>query len=147
MRTTEARTIGDLDFEVGQLKRKDAQAVLVRLTKTLGPAFAEILRAPENGGPAALAGAVTKFAGLLSEEDLEHVYQKFAAVSKVRAPEGDAMLLLTAAGDTVFAGRTGTLLQFIVAAVEVNYADFLEYLRAVMPKAKGQTPPNPEPSA
>jgi hypothetical protein len=149
MLASEKRTIDELEFEVSQLPVKDARAMLVRLTRVIGPALTEFAKdgATSLGDidHTTVAGAFGKLATTLTEEDLEYLCAKFGTVSKVRV--GNLMLPVDKAGDTVFSGRLTTMFKWLWFAVEVNYSDFLGGLRDMSgllsagPKASPSTSP------
>ncbi len=127
MLTTETKTIDDLNFETTQLAVKDARAVLIRLTRVMGPALAALA----GDGAAKLgdldhmtvANALAKFTSALSEDDLEYFCDKFGRASKVEV--GPNMIVVAGAGEQVFRGKLATMFKWLWFCIEVNYSDFI----------------------
>ncbi len=150
MLASEKRTIDDLDFEVSQLPVKDARAVLVRLTRVIGPALAAFAK---DGAKSlgdidhmTVANALSTLASSMSEEDLEYLCEKFGKVSKVKV--GELMLPVDKAGDAVFSGRLTVMFKWIWFAIEVNYSDFLGGLRDMSGRLSvAKAPPSTSPTA
>lgn len=149
MLASEKKTIDDLEFEVSQLPVKDARAVLVRLTRVLGPALAAFAKdGAKNLGDIdhmTVANALSQLATTVGEEDLEYLCEKFGKVSKVKV--GNLMVSVDKAGDTVFSGRLTTMFKWIWFCIEVGYSDFLGGLRDMSGRlSAGKVQPSTSPT-
>src|SRR5258706_5890320 len=134
MLATKNVVIDDLEFEVGQLPVKDARAVLVRLTRVLGPALTKF--AGQDLGSVDVAAALGHLMSALSEEDLEYVCGKFGGVSKVRV--GPHMVSVQGAGETGFQGKLWTMFKWLWACIDWNFSDFLAGLQAITPRKSSE---------
>lgn len=126
IKTIEKRVGEDL-YRIKQLGSDDADAVLMRLTKTLGP----VLGALGGGEGSALGRAADEFSKRVSLEDLTHLRKLFASTTEAHpadAEEDDQWLPLASKGalDQHFAGRPKAKLLWLVACLEVNFADFFD---------------------
>jgi hypothetical protein len=137
---TEEREIGGLKYRVTQLGAKAGRAALLRIMKTVGPAAA-MLQGDD------LAGALGKFFENLSEVDLDYFCALFGEKSFVFQADGK-MPRVDQVFDEHFAGRYLDMIEWLIFAGEVNFADFF---RGVGGKIGGVLsvgkPPAPTPSA
>lgn len=151
MLTAEQRTIDGIEFEIGMLPVKEARAVLVKLTKLLGPVIREFGKDPARAlgdvDTSTLAAALAALSDSASAEDLDFLVARFSDCSKTLI--GPNMVrMVPAVSDQVFAGRLLSQFRWLWACVEVNYADFFSALRDLAPQkrpamASGSTSPNP----
>ncbi len=131
-----AVTIDDTQFEIGALALKDARAVLVCLTRTLGPALTKFAGKDVGGVDSTAALAALMVA--VTAEDLEFVCDKFGAVCKVQL-EGGKMVPVKAA-EVVFQGRLMVMFKWIWACIDHNYGDLFLGLTALTPPAPPAAP-------
>mgnify|MGYP001564454346 CR=1 FL=1 len=137
---TKERQIGDrgYTYHVTELPAKKGRALLVRLIKTLGPVFGQLVSDMKPADPKVKAGALSaingqsisralsELAGRLTEADLEHVCQVLGEHSEVSDEENpDHRKKLTpGAQEFHFAGRYLEMFEWIGFALEVNFSDF-----------------------
>jgi hypothetical protein len=131
----EARTreIDGLEFTVSMLPPKKARATLLRLSRLVGPALAELAQGKAESildlDTSHVLAAVSRFFAGMAEEDLEHFVSTFQSVTLVPIPDMPEAKPIPP-GDALFAGR-GTLIVFkwLIFCLEVNYSDFLDELK------------------
>ncbi len=129
MLATKSVVIDDLEFEVGMLNVKDARAVLVRLTRVLGPTLTKL--AGQDLGSVDVAVTLGHLMTALSEDDLDFVCDKFGTVCKVRV--GPNLVSVKGAGEAVFQGKLMTMFRWLWECIQWNFADFLGALQATAP--------------
>lgn len=95
-------------YEITQLGAISSSKVFVRLVKILGPAIA--------------AKDFTSVFENLRDEDVDYFIKAFAPLTCVPGVADD----LSRVFDMHFAGRIGTMLQWLVACIDVNFGDFLK---------------------
>ncbi len=138
MRKTETRDIGGLRYQVMQLGAIRGRAVMLRLTKVIGPAIAALMAAkPKGEGKGILDVDVAALGGIfekleLTEADLEFFCQAFGEVSFVTLPDGKHPRVVDCFDDH-FAGRYGDMLSWLAFSAEVNFGDFLSKASAAIP--------------
>jgi hypothetical protein len=144
MLETEDREICGRRYYVTTLPAKKGRAVLVRLTKVLGPVFgqlvsgdapatakhkaasAERIAAQING--ASIARALAELAGRLSEADLDWLCETLGESTEVQTYDGageERRQRLTAGEQQFhFAGKFLEMFSWLGFALEVNFRDF-----------------------
>jgi hypothetical protein len=147
---THTRTIGRHAYNVTQLKAKQGNAVLVRLAKVAGPPLAALFAGGDKSQADALdrisldglGAALSSFASVLSEADLDWLCVTFADCTTVETEPG-AVKPLRGIFDLHFAGAYLDLFEWLAFCLEVNYADFFG---ALVARAKAATPARPIPT-
>jgi len=137
MREPQVREIDGYKFEVMPLGFKAARSAFVRLTKALGPALARAANAAPDleslrtsAAQMDLVSAVSELADRVSDDELEWFADTFGKTTRF-SRTGEQWPYLTADNrEALFSG--GSLLLFfrwLAFALEVNFADFFEWLR------------------
>ena len=145
---TKSKEIGDrgYTYHVTELPSKKGRALLVRLIKTLGPVFGQLISGmkPRAGGSSKLpakgaAGsalasingqsisrALAELAARLTEADLEHVCQVLGEHTEIsdRDNPDNRKKLTPGAQEFHFAGRYLEMFEWIAFGLEVNFSDF-----------------------
>lgn len=146
---TKSKEIGDrgYTYHVTELPAKKGRALLVRLIKTLGPVFGQLIsgmkpqgpKAPKLPSPANKAGAalasingqaisraLAELASRLTEAELEHVCLVLGEHTEISDQENpdNRKKLTPGAQEFHFAGRYLEMFEWIGFGLEVNYADF-----------------------
>ena len=129
MKNTETRTIDGVQFRVTQLGFSASRKALLRLSKSIGPALAEVLEAAESTKDVALAPALGRLVESVNEEDLDFFSQVFGE-STSYSEDGERWPLLRKENQEIlFTGRMLTFFKWLGFCIEVNYADFFDAYR------------------
>jgi hypothetical protein len=113
-------TIGEYNFQVGNLKVKTSLLVFKKLAKTLLPAIVEARAA----GPNTVGDAVTRVVENL--DSLDDLFDAFLPVTKYTGPGREQpTALVSALVEHVFGGRPEMVLEYIVRCVQGEYGRFL----------------------
>jgi hypothetical protein len=154
---SESTTINGNTYEVTQLPYTLGQRLLMRLIKTLGPAFADALAQAPDVDPGtdlmsvnitqlapAIGAAVRAVTSQLSEADLDFAVATLAEYSKIKRPTDSMSVPLKGEMEFHYAGNYAELAQWLGFALKVNYggffrgqgsvADLLAKLQAARPK-------------
>jgi hypothetical protein len=132
MRDIETKQIGDFYYRVKQLPDKEGYRLFVRLTRTLMPSLASMLQgAPDDGNAVSLSALTTKMLGdavmqlamNLDEDVFQSIYETLAIDCSISNDDTNWVPLKS--DKEHWSGRFAQMMQFIVFALEVNYADFL----------------------
>lgn len=138
---------GGVRFEVTQEGFATGRALFVRVAKAIGPALAVLA----DSSATRVAPALKSAAENLSDADLAVLAEKFGASTRFSIDGGVKWPYLSAANqEELFAGNLYLFFEWLYFALEVNYADFFDALKArSAPDQKGETPdaspksPNP----
>lgn len=119
-------------YRLTALAAKPGRAMLVRLTKAVGPGLAKTLKAIGAGSvmqadASVLADGIGELCRTLTEDDFEHVCNVFLEQTQVWAGEGYVNVRTYDA----FAADYGSLFKLLAAHIEHNYASFLGGLTAI----------------
>jgi hypothetical protein len=125
-------------FEVTQEGFATGRALFVRVAKAIGPALAVLA----DSSAARVAPALKSAAENLSDADLAVLADKFGASTRFSTDGGVKWPYLSAANqEELFAGNLFLFFEWLYFALEVNYADFFDALRARSALGqKGETP-------
>lgn len=131
--TTECE-IGGKRYLLTALSAKPGRAMLVRLTKVVGPGLASALKAASGGNllqadVSVLGDGVAELCKSLSEDDFEHVCTVFLKQTQVWGGQG----FVNIPDYDAFAADYGSLFKLLAAHVEHNYGSFLGVLRSTVP--------------
>jgi len=142
MRETKEKQIGETRYRVTMLGAKQGRRLFAELFKYAGPAFGELIR-NGNGRVAlseidtdAVATALQALADRLDVEFFDRVVEQFAASTQVHNG-GDRWIPLDNSFDLHFAGKYRALFQWLAFCCEVNFADFLDSLKATTSATEG----------
>lgn len=127
------REINGKRYLLTALAAKPGRAMLVRLTKVVGPGLAKALKAAGSGNllqadVSVLGDGVAELCKTLSEDDFEHVCTTFLKQTQVQASGG----YVNIPDFDAFAADYGSLFKLLAAHIEHNYASFLEGLRTTV---------------
>lgn len=145
MLATQEKRIGEHLYRVKQAPLEPARRGLRIVAKTLGSLLATLAGGLTNESA---AKAVADFAARITDEDLETLTAIFAEHSQVALVEQDGEpvwvpLKAAATRNEAFGGHLLTYFEWLWFAIETNYSDFLDELRAagltqVAPTAKSR---------
>lgn len=129
---TEKKTkkIGDHEYEIQTFGARQGMAVILTLTRFLGPTMAKVMAGGSVDVEAALAEGLATFAATAKAEDLDALLDAFAGRTNLilvattkdgpkRIPTKLASIL-----DDHFAGRYADLIQWLVWAATENFGGF-----------------------
>jgi hypothetical protein len=127
------RAINGKRYLLTALAAKPGRAMLVRLTKVVGPGLAKALKAAGSGNilqadVGILGDGLAELCKSLSEDDFEHVCTTFLAKTQVHTGQG----FVNIPDFDAFAADYGSLFQLLAAHIEHNYASFLGALRTTV---------------
>jgi hypothetical protein len=117
-------------FEMRALPAKLGRRALVRLTKRLAPIVGHAVDGVDVGelmsGNVELGGALERLGQELTEDDVDHFCDLFAAHTSVENPigSGNMMELKPAVFDEIFSRRYPVMLSWLRACLEVNFGGF-----------------------
>lgn len=117
MLETRSKIINSNEYKVTQLPATKGSMVFVRLIRAFGPTLAAL-----SGEGFNLAAALET----LKENDIEALCKEFRKYSYVN----DKYLDLNEVFDFHFAGKYLEMFQWLLFCLEVNYADFLDAIKA-----------------
>jgi len=135
---SEERTIGEYIYTINQLPAPKGMALLTRLYKLAGPTIAQVLGAQDADKLreltlAHVAHGIVELADRISEEDLERLYDTFAAQCTYRTADGSGGKMVDViARNEHFAGRYDDYFKWLVACLEVNYSSFFDVARGAL---------------
>lgn len=133
------KTIEGVEFEVTPLGHKLARQGFVRLSKILGPALAA---ATADGQDADMAAALGMLVDRADDSDLEWFGDTFGKATRFSTDGGARWPFLgSPEREALFTGRLMLYFQWLIFALEVNYSDFLDWLKRA---AKGAAQPASE---
>lgn len=150
MREAQTKVIDGLEYTVTPLGAGAGLKMLAELLKMLGPVVENITVTKD------VETLLRQAFGIVSEkldgDAIERMARALSEQTRVRMPDGKQPVLATGF-DAHFAGNYMALGEFLVFALEVNFADFFRQLVAKLPK-KGSVaaapatsdPPSPSPS-
>lgn len=128
---TVPKEIDGTTYHLHTLGARDGRHMLVRLTKVLGPSVGRLAEStvdPKGQGgkglAEAVAGAIYELSEHLSEADLDWICEKFGNRTEIDQEGGKRHLLDLELQELHFAGRFGTMIKWLAACLEVNFADF-----------------------
>lgn len=144
MREPQKSTIDGVIFEVTPLGFRKGRAVFMRVSKAVGPSLALVAERPGSRLSALpLAEIVTRALEAVSDDDLEWLADVLGETTRFSTDGGVKLPYLTGPNrEQLFAGRISLFFRWIWFALEVNFADFFDFLPA-RPDAgpAGATPP------
>lgn len=123
---TQEKVIGQNKYSVMQLGGHKSLEVAARLGNMLGDTSGEILSSEADWGR-----AVGKFLKSLSPENLRYLADAMASHTDVTTPDGKSPRL-SDVFDAHFRGRTLEMFQWLIFALEVNFADFLDGIKGFL---------------
>lgn len=136
LRPVKEKQIGEYRYQVTLLGAKAGRAMLVRLTKMLGPATASflegVLHAKGNLTASLAIGAADAIREVtlrLSESDLAAISDELARFTVVILDEQHSPQL-DKVYDDHFAGRYGEMAAWLAFALEANFASFFDGARS-----------------
>lgn len=142
---TQDRTLGETTFRVTQVPGMDSIGLLARISKLLGPTFAELVRGEKSlqklmdEDVSGLGGAIAAFFMDLDPAELQALCAEFAKHCQIKVGEGYVPLEGTFF-DTTFAGRMDLLLLWLGFCVQVNYASFFNAVVSLVASASAASP-------
>ena len=124
--------INDKRYQITALAAKPGRAMLVRLTKAIGPGLARTLKAIGGGNilqadAGVLADGLEELCKTLTEDDFEHICSVFLKQTLVWGGQG----FVSIPDYDAFAADYGSLFRLLAAHIEHNYASFLGGLTAI----------------
>jgi len=128
MREPQKKTIDGVTFEVTPLGYSTGRKAFVRLSKAVGPALAEAA----GGGPDPdMAAALGSLVQNVEDDDLEWFADVLGKTTRFSSDGGDKWPFLTEANrEVLFSGRIFLFFQWLAFALEVNFSDFLSFLKS-----------------
>lgn len=133
------RDIGGTTFEVHQLPARRSLRLIARLGKVLGPVLTRVAGILREGGKVGdlqvekLAPVLGGLFEALPPAEAESLFEEILASTHV--VKGGRPVPLWPVVDIELQGRTLDLFKVAAFALEVNYADFFDALRAAAPPA------------
>lgn len=118
------KTIDGQEYVIHQLGARAGRAMLVRLTKMLGPAMGHLATIDASEMTAALTKSLVELSACVSVDDFEEVCRIFGERTEVSI-SGRLLQLDLDQQDLLFAGRYDRMFLWLRACIEVNYAPFL----------------------
>ena len=128
MREPEKKTIDGVTFEVTPLGYAVGRKAFVRLTKAVGPALAEAAQGSEEGS---MSAALERLVSSVEDSDLEWFADVLGKTTRFSTDGSKWPFLSEANRETLFSGRIFLFFQWLAFALEVNFSDFLSFLRSV----------------
>ena len=133
---TLTKVIGNHRYEVRQLGTTEAEELLVRLVKVLGPVLGALLE--DVGGIKSPKGiksimdmdittvskALHELGMRLTVEDLRHARTVFGNASTVHMPDGKAFPMTLEQQELHWCGRFSDMFKWLGFCLEVSYGDF-----------------------
>lgn len=128
MKHEQRKTIEGVTFCVTPLGYGKARKAFVRLTKAVGPALASGAGVkPEDMDVQAILGALVDN---VDDSDLEWFAEAFGTATKF-STDGDKFPFLRGPErEVLFTGRLLLFFQWLAFALEVNFSDFLDFLKS-----------------
>lgn len=121
---TVPKTIDGVQYKLHQLGARDGRHMLVRLTKVLGPSLGRLAEIDKDRLSEAIAGALYELSAHVTEADLDWICEVFGKRTEVELEGGKLMVLDLEAQELHFAGAFGSMIKWLGACLEVNFADF-----------------------
>lgn len=123
----QSKTIGEFTYDVTSLGAKVGNRVLMKLAKSVGPAF---LLAAGGGAKGIDVGRASEAIREMNEDDFEWIVQQFATKTDVTLADGRSPSLGNPAMfDMHFAGLYAEELQWLEFCIEVNFGPFFLALK------------------
>lgn len=121
--TSKTKDIGGVSYEVFMLPPRVGMSMLVDIGKVVGPALGLVNAGSEDGNENEMFMKVasTLISGI-DKQTLNYVCDKLSEVTHVNGMPLDKVF------DSHFMGKMGSLFQWLVFALEVQYSDFLNAL-------------------
>ena len=138
------KEIGGISVEIAPLPFMQALRFKRKLAGILGDNIKPLLDSLQGDGLnlndqdidfSKLGTAIQEILVFLDEKKIEELANDFCL--NVRA-DGVDISTDNAGRDLIFAGKTGAFYKMIVFWLEVNYSDFLDFLREIWAKAKAK---------
>lgn len=143
MRDPETKTIDGIQFRITPLGFNEGRRGFVRLSKLLGPALGAAASAGTKD-PEGLAGALERALGGLTDEDLEWFADVMGKATQF-SDDGSRWPWLTKDNrEALFSGRLMLFFRWLVFALEVNYSDFLDWLKSEIGDGAPAGPASPD---
>lgn len=117
----EKKEIDGTVFQVTGLDLRLERAMLIRLTKTVGPALAELMR----GESTSTSDAVSKLLAGLEEEDFDYLIETFRGVTKIRFALADGAEQWLPCVDSAFKSGVSSQFKWLWFCLEHQFAGFL----------------------
>jgi len=130
---TQTKEIDGFSVQVTQLSCRRALKTLNRLGKVLGPALAKVSAIVSNAGSiekvdvGSMGSSVESLFSSLADDDLDFFVNTFFEASTLN----NAPFLKTF--DVVLQGQVDVLLRALLFAIEVNYGNFFNVARKLVP--------------
>lgn len=132
--SSKTKEIGNNKYEVFMLPPRVSMSMMVDIGKVMGPALEGMQAGSSDGDDQVLymkiAGALM---GGLDKSVLNNVCDKLAGVTHVNGMPLDKVF------ESHFMGKMGELLQWLIFALETQYADFLSVLGIASGLGRGET--------
>lgn len=122
---TDTREIDGTMFQVRGLDLRKERAVLMRLTKNLGPAIAELVRA---GSAAGIPDALNRLLEHLDDDEVEYLVQVFKDVTKIgmqTGKDGEQTTQWMPYVEAAFKKGASSQLKWLWFCLEHQFAGFL----------------------
>jgi len=161
VRETKSKQIGSFTYKVRQLADPAGSKLLNRLTRILTAVLGAGLKGlPENAGGIGLADLTTQAIGdaiialsaNVADDDMQFICATLGSETQFCAAEGGTWFPLTS-DNAHWSGRYLQKYQWLVFALEVNYADFLggnetiSRVSAMLQSAQKSRSPNSSPTS
>lgn len=134
---TKNRIIGNHKYEVRQLGTSEAEELLVRLVRVLGPVLGALLEDVGGGikspkgikslldmDVTTVSKALHELGMRLTVEDLRHLRTVFGNASVCHQPDGKALPMKLEYQELHWCGRISDMFKWLGFCLEVNYSDF-----------------------
>lgn len=150
---TQEVQVGEHVYKLTTLSVSKALSVFARLTKTCGPAMAEVLEAAKvaeaQNGEATLLDidighALKTLISDLNEADIVFLKDSFVGATQIPTDEGNYVPLRTRIEDR-YAGNLSEFFEWLIASIKYNYPDFLAVFERALkkPSVKASVAKNP----
>ncbi len=135
----ERRKIGDHDYQCSQLTWGVANEVFARLLQSLGPAVGNLVGPSKSLLDVDVGPAIARLASDLRAEDVEFIVQRLMdeKVMKYKTSKGGFVAFNMETWNVHFTGHFFNSLRLLRFALEVNYGDFLDGVRAALKDNQG----------
>ena len=135
-RDTITHEIDGHKYQITQLGSKEGRRLMLRLIDVAGEGIAKIIASQDSGNTSTLNAAAIELIAAIKEKDLEYLCSTFGASTKVIAKSGEASTLDDHVIDDWFAGRYDTMIRWLKACIEVNYAPLFDMLKSATEEDK-----------
>lgn len=133
MRDAGKRTIDGVIFEVTPLGYREGRKAFVRLSKAVGPALAQASSGGDmadlSGSDVDVAAALSALVSEVSDGDLEWFADILGKTTRFSRGGDKWPYLVEANREALFAGEILLFFKWLAFALEVNFSDFLSFLR------------------